>query len=242
MVSPSLGLACLSLVVSARFARLCLWEGANPALLRVTSSSSPSPYFPSAAFAFDITMILRFRFCFFFHDNVFVFTFLFLFCSSIFLFIVFYITAVLFFTFCFFLILLLLLLYSDHPIPFRPSLVCMPPPRAPPMCALYNCPSVCMMYDSSCSPDFGVGGVSDRLGQISPKIVFFSLGYLYGGKWHDCRGLATEVLARLPGTVRYGTVHGRDGREDIKYWYYHSAFASSLRKPQHSSQPNSTYW
>ncbi|CAN0391922.1 unnamed protein product, partial [Hapterophycus canaliculatus] len=53
---------------------------------------------------------------------------------------------------------------------------------------------------SSCSPDFGVGGVSDRLGQISPKLVFFSLGYLYGGRWFDSRGLATDVLARLPGT------------------------------------------
>lgn len=44
-----------------------------------------------------------------------------------------------------------------------------------------------------------MGGVSDRLGQISPKLVFFSLGYLYGGRWHDCRGLAQEVLAQLPG-------------------------------------------
>lgn len=52
---------------------------------------------------------------------------------------------------------------------------------------------------SSCSPDFGVGGVTDRLGQISPKLVFFSLGYLYGGRWHDCRKLAADVLARLPG-------------------------------------------
>lgn len=54
------------------------------------------------------------------------------------------------------------------------------------------------MY-SSCSPDFGVVGVSDRLGQISPKLVFFSLGYFYGGKWHDCRKLAADVVTALPG-------------------------------------------
>lgn len=48
-----------------------------------------------------------------------------------------------------------------------------------------------------------MGGVSDRLGQISPKLVFFSLGYLYGGRWHDCRALAQEVLAQLPGTRRF---------------------------------------
>lgn len=62
------------------------------------------------------------------------------------------------------------------------------------------------MFCSSCSPDFGVGGVSDRLGQISPKLVFFSLGYLYGGRWHDCRGLAKEVLAQLPGARTFSIV------------------------------------
>lgn len=60
---------------------------------------------------------------------------------------------------------------------------------------------------SSCSPDFGVGGVLDRLGQISPKLVFFSLGYLYGGRWFDCRNLALEVLARLPGACRGAAVY-----------------------------------
>ena len=41
--------------------------------------------------------------------------------------------------------------------------------------------------------------MSDRLGQISPKLVFFSLGYLYSGRWFDCRKLALDVLVRLPG-------------------------------------------
>ena len=35
---------------------------------------------------------------------------------------------------------------------------------------------------SSCSPDFGVQGVVDRFGQIEPKVLFCSDGYLYGGK------------------------------------------------------------
>ena len=63
-------------------------------------------------------------------------------------------------------------------------------------------PAACRVSQSrtsSCSPDFGVGGVSDRLGQISPKLVFFSLGYLYSGRWFDCRKLALDVLVRLPG-------------------------------------------
>ncbi len=39
---------------------------------------------------------------------------------------------------------------------------------------------------SSCSPDFGAEGAIDRLGQIHPRILFGSDGYVYGGKRHDC--------------------------------------------------------
>lgn len=35
---------------------------------------------------------------------------------------------------------------------------------------------------SSCSPDFGVSSVIDRLSQIEPKILFVADGYRYGGK------------------------------------------------------------
>ena len=35
---------------------------------------------------------------------------------------------------------------------------------------------------SSCSPDFGVSGISDRFSQISPKFLFTSDGYFYKGK------------------------------------------------------------
>jgi len=50
---------------------------------------------------------------------------------------------------------------------------------------------------SSCSPDFGVRGVLDRLGQIEPKVVFAVDGYLYNGKTHDCLGKLKEILAGL---------------------------------------------
>ncbi len=40
---------------------------------------------------------------------------------------------------------------------------------------------------SSCSPDFGVQGIVDRLGQVQPKILFFSASYFYAGKLIDCR-------------------------------------------------------
>ena len=35
---------------------------------------------------------------------------------------------------------------------------------------------------SSCSPDFGINGVMDRLGQIKPKLLFGCNGYYYNGK------------------------------------------------------------
>ncbi|HET7602837.1 MAG TPA: AMP-binding protein, partial [Gemmatimonadales bacterium] len=40
---------------------------------------------------------------------------------------------------------------------------------------------------SSCSPDFGVKGVVDRFGQISPRVLVTVDGYRYAGKKIDLR-------------------------------------------------------
>jgi acetoacetyl-CoA synthetase len=48
---------------------------------------------------------------------------------------------------------------------------------------------------SSCSPDFGIDGVVDRLGQIQPKVLFCAAAYSYNGKTHDC-------LDKVRGIVR----------------------------------------
>ena len=39
---------------------------------------------------------------------------------------------------------------------------------------------------SACSPDFGIGGVLDRFGQIGPKVLFTTDGCRYGGRTLDC--------------------------------------------------------
>ncbi|MAI41029.1 MAG: acetoacetate--CoA ligase [Candidatus Azotimanducaceae bacterium] len=39
---------------------------------------------------------------------------------------------------------------------------------------------------SSCSPDFGINGVIDRFGQITPRVLFTADGYYYNGKTIDC--------------------------------------------------------
>ncbi len=51
---------------------------------------------------------------------------------------------------------------------------------------------------SSCSPDFGVKGVLDRFGQISPKVLFTADGYAFGGKRFDSLGRVRRVLEAIP--------------------------------------------
>ena len=55
---------------------------------------------------------------------------------------------------------------------------------------------------SSCSPDFGVGGVLDRFGQIEPKVLFVADGYYYGGKSFDSLEKTVEIVAALPSLER----------------------------------------
>jgi len=52
---------------------------------------------------------------------------------------------------------------------------------------------------ASCSPDFGEQAVIDRFGQISPKVLFATTRYFYGGKSFDCRAKVRAVARRLEG-------------------------------------------
>ena len=54
---------------------------------------------------------------------------------------------------------------------------------------------------SSCSPDFGVQGITDRFGQIEPTILLAPDAYWYNGKAHDVRAKIAQALDSLP-TVR----------------------------------------
>ncbi len=51
---------------------------------------------------------------------------------------------------------------------------------------------------SSCSPDFGVTGIVDRFGQITPRIMFCVDGYLYGDKRFDCIAKNEEIARAVP--------------------------------------------
>lgn len=50
---------------------------------------------------------------------------------------------------------------------------------------------------SSCSPDFGINGIYDRLGQISPKILITVNAYNYNGKEHQCLDKIREISQRI---------------------------------------------
>lgn len=50
---------------------------------------------------------------------------------------------------------------------------------------------------SSCSPDFGINGVVDRLGQIEPKVLFCAAAYTYNGKQHDCLEKVKEIQKQI---------------------------------------------
>ena len=50
---------------------------------------------------------------------------------------------------------------------------------------------------SSCSPDFGVQGVLDRFGQITPRVLFAVDGYFYNGKTIDLLPRLAEIAGQL---------------------------------------------
>ena len=51
---------------------------------------------------------------------------------------------------------------------------------------------------SSCSPDFGIGGASDRFSQIEPKLLIVCDGYSYAGKPFDRMEIVRELAAGMP--------------------------------------------
>jgi acetoacetyl-CoA synthetase len=55
---------------------------------------------------------------------------------------------------------------------------------------------------SSCSPDFGANGVLDRFGQIEPRVLFCTDGYLYSGREIDCLERVREIAERIPSLER----------------------------------------
>ena len=50
---------------------------------------------------------------------------------------------------------------------------------------------------SSCSPDFGINGAKDRIGQIQPKVLFVADGYYYDSKAYDSLLRVSVIVERI---------------------------------------------
>ncbi len=50
---------------------------------------------------------------------------------------------------------------------------------------------------TSCSPDFGINGVIYRFGQVKPKVLFTTDGYLYNGKTLDSLDKVASITAAI---------------------------------------------
>jgi len=63
--------------------------------------------------------------------------------------------------------------------------------------AMLACASIGAIW-SSCSPDFGIKALRDRLSQIEPKVLFICDGYHYHGKAFHLEEKAQELINTLP--------------------------------------------
>ena len=59
----------------------------------------------------------------------------------------------------------------------------------------------------SCATDIGPGAAFDRLGQVSPKVLFTTDGYYYKGKAFPTLDNAAQVAARIEGLKKVVVVH-----------------------------------
>jgi acetoacetyl-CoA synthetase len=64
---------------------------------------------------------------------------------------------------------------------------------------------------TSCSPDFGWRGVSDRFGPLAPKVLFCVDSYRYGGRDYDRSAEMAQIIALLPGLEQVIHVPGPAG-------------------------------
>ncbi|KAF0220512.1 MAG: acetoacetyl-CoA [Geobacteraceae bacterium] len=68
---------------------------------------------------------------------------------------------------------------------------------------------------SSCSPDFGISGVLDRFGQITPTVLFTADGYSFNGRRFDSLERVRGIIPGLPSVKHVVVVPYLEERPDI---------------------------
>jgi acetoacetyl-CoA synthetase len=73
---------------------------------------------------------------------------------------------------------------------------------------------------TSCSPDFGWRGISDRFGQLAPRVLFCVDSYRYGGQDFDRSAEMQQLIGQLPGLDQVIHVPGPAGGTiaDARSW------------------------
>ncbi len=67
---------------------------------------------------------------------------------------------------------------------------------------------------SSCSPDFGLKGVLDRFGQITPRVLLAADGYHYNGRAFDSLERVGQIVEQVP-SIRHVIVVPLLGKPDV---------------------------
>ena len=86
---------------------------------------------------------------------------------------------------------------------------------------------------SSCSPDFGVQGVLDRLAQVEPRVLVVCDGYYYGGKTIDVADKVVAIAAAMPSVERIVVVPYLDRAEPL---------VAALNANNGTRQPRAVSW
>jgi acetoacetyl-CoA synthetase len=80
--------------------------------------------------------------------------------------------------------------------------------------AMLGAASVGAVFTST-SADFGVSGVVDRFGQVAPKVLIATDGYLYGGGGFPRLGLLRDIVEALPSLEMVVVVPGLSANPDL---------------------------
>lgn len=89
---------------------------------------------------------------------------------------------------------------------------------------------------SSASPDFGVQGVIDRLGQIEPKVLISVDGYYYNGKTIPVLSKLVDILPKLPSIEKVVIVPFTAENPDLSSIAGAVSFADFI-KPYQATEP-----
>lgn len=81
---------------------------------------------------------------------------------------------------------------------------------------------------SSCSPDFGIQGVIDRLGQIKPKLLIATNGYQYSGKRISTSERVNNIAELLPSLEKLVILEYLEDEPAYEYKVRHTTWREFL--------------